>query len=201
MDDTYKTLREASHGQFKDRGSKFLGYAYPVDSPDQIKEIQAALRKEHHGARHQAYAYRIGPGPDQYRTNDDGEPANSSGKPILGQIDSFGLSNILIIVVRYFGGTLLGVGGLINAYRTAAKEAILAGEIIEKHFTTTVHIRFPYPALNEIMKQVKDNKADIVRQEFQTDCEMVIRVRSGLADHLIGVLNHTEGVNARLESL
>jgi uncharacterized YigZ family protein len=199
MDDTYKTLKEPSTGQFKDRGSKFLGYAYPVDSPDQIKEIQAALRKEHHGARHHCYAYRIGPGKDIFRVNDDGEPTNSGGKPILGQIDSYGLSNILIVVVRYFGGTLLGVGGLINAYRTAAKEAILSGEIIEKHFTSDLHISFPYPALNDIMKQVKDNKAAIIRQSFETDCEMVLRVRSGAAENLIEILNRTEGVKARLD--
>jgi len=199
MDDTYKTLQEPSTGQFKDRGSRFLAFAFPVESVDEIKNIQAGLRKEHHGARHHCYAYRIGQGKENFRVNDDGEPSNSAGKPILGQIDSFGLSNILIVVVRYFGGTLLGVGGLINAYRTATKEAILTGEIIERHFTSDIQVCFPYPALNEIMKQVKENKADIVRQDFQTECKMVIRVRSGSAGHLIGILNRTEGVQARID--
>lgn len=199
MDDTFKTLQEPSSGQFKDRGSRFLAFAFPVESVDEIKNILASLRKEHHGARHHCYAYRIGQGKENFRVNDDGEPSNSAGKPILGQIDSFGLTNILIVVVRYFGGTLLGVGGLINAYRTAAKEAILSGEIIEKHFTSDIYVCFPYPALNEIMKQVKESKADIVRQDFQTECEMVIRVRSGFAGQLIGLLNRTEGIKARLD--
>ncbi len=201
MNDTYQTLKETSTGQFKDRGSRFLAYAFPVDSPDQVKEIQAALRKEHHGARHHAYAYRIGPGLDNYRANDDGEPANSAGKPVLGQIDSFGLSNILIVVVRYFGGTLLGVGGLIQAYRTAAREAILAGEIIEKQFSSEIRIRFSYPVLNDIMRLIKENKADIVSQDFESGCQMVIRIRSGLAEPVMGKLGRIETVEAQVHEL
>ena len=201
MDDTYKTLQEPSHGQFKDRGSKFLAYAYPVESQEQIKDYLADLRKEHHGARHHAYAYRIGPGLDNYRANDDGEPANSSGKPILGQIDSFGLSNILIVVVRYFGGVLLGVGGLINAYRSAAREAILAGEIIERYFLTAITLNFPYSAMSEVMRLMKEFQAELLVQDFQEKCSLVLRIRSAMAETLTTRLRRFESVEVERNGL
>ncbi len=199
MDDTYKTIQAPSEGLFKDKGSRFIARAYPVESVDEVKEILATLRKEYHDARHHCYAYRIGQGDTCYRVNDDGEPANSAGKPILGQIQSHDLTNILIVVIRYFGGILLGVGGLINAYRTAAKESLAAAVTIEKTFNSQITILFQYPAMNDVMKIIKDSRADIQKQEFALDCKMVISIREGSSGHLISQLNRIELVEAKLE--
>ena len=132
MEDTYKTIEKPSEGLFKDKGSKFISFAFPVDNEEEIKEIVQSIKKEHHSARHHCYAWRLGADQLLFRANDDGEPSSTAGKPILGQIQSFDLTNILIVVVRYFGGTLLGVSGLINAYRNAALDAINQAEIVEK---------------------------------------------------------------------
>ena len=197
MDDIYRTLKEPSKGLYKDRGSKFIALAFPVDSADQIKEILASLRKEYHDARHHCYAWRIGPGEQNYRVNDDGEPNNSAGKPILGQIQSMQLNNILIVVVRYFGGTLLGVGGLIQAYRTAAREAIESGTVTEKFYYSAIEVTFPYPLLNEVLKITRDHKSEIVRQDFAETCSVLIRIRSGLADKVTALLDRIESVDAK----
>ncbi len=197
MDDIYRTLKEPSKGLCKDRGSKFIALAYPVDTLDQVKEILATLRKEYHDARHHCYAWRIGPGEQNYRVNDDGEPTNSAGKPILGQIQSMHLNNILIVVVRYFGGTLLGVGGLIQAYRTAAREAVEAGTVIEKYYLSGIRITFPYPLLNEVLKIARDHKSEIVQQDFSESCSVVLRIRSGLAERVTTQLNRIESVEAK----
>ncbi len=192
MDDSYKTIQGPSEGLFKDKGSRFIARAYPVESVDEVKEILAALRKEYHDARHHCYAYRIGPGGTTYRVNDDGEPANSAGKPILGQLQSQDLTNILIVVIRYFGGILLGVGGLINAYRTAAKESLINSTIVTRTFNSRIKINFQYPAMNEVMKIIKDSKAGIVSQDFGTACEILVEVRSGVSDLILGQLNRIE---------
>lgn len=195
MDDTYKTIPGPSEGLFKDKGSRFISRAYPVESVDEIKDILASLRKEFHDARHHCYAYRLGPGGAVYRVNDDGEPANSAGKPILGQLQSHDLTNVLVVVVRYFGGILLGVGGLINAYRTAAREALESTVIIEKTFDCRISLQFQYAALNDVMHLIKESKAEIVAQEFGLDCKIDLRIRAGASEGLINQLNRIESVN------
>jgi uncharacterized YigZ family protein len=198
MNDTYKTLLEPSEGIFKDKGSRFIAKAYPVESAEEVKEILAHLRKEYHDARHHCYAYRIGPGGTNYRANDDGEPANSSGKPILGQLQSHDLTNVLIVVIRYFGGILLGVGGLINAYRTAAMESIDNGVIIDKTFKAQLAISFQYPAMNDVMKLIKESKAEIIKQEFGIDCKIIVQIRSAATDELANQLNRIDFVEAQI---
>jgi uncharacterized YigZ family protein len=198
MNDTYKTILEPSEGIFKDKGSRFIAKAYPVESAEEVKEILAHLRKEYHDARHHCFAYRIGPGSSNYRANDDGEPANSAGKPILGQLQSYDLTNVLIVVIRYFGGVLLGVGGLINAYRTAARESIDNGVIIDKTFKAELSINFQYPAMNDVMKLIKESKAEIVKQEFGIDCKIIIQIRSAAKDGLVNQLNRIDFVEAQI---
>jgi uncharacterized YigZ family protein len=175
--DTYFTLEKRSEGLFKDRGSKFIAYAFPVTTEAEIKDHLAQLRKEHHSARHHCYAWRLGADKAAYRANDDGEPSNSAGKPILGQIQSHDLTNVLIVVVRYFGGTLLGVGGLINAYREAASDAIKNNRIIEKHILDQYTIDFEFEGTNAIMKILKDLEAKIISQDFHESCQISFYIR------------------------
>jgi uncharacterized YigZ family protein len=201
MADTYKTIQSASEGLFKDKGSRFIARAFPVESVDDVKEILAMLRREYHDARHHCYAYRIGPGDLVYRVNDDGEPSNSAGKPILGQIHSYDLTNILIVVVRYFGGILLGVGGLINAYRSAARESLEQANIVERTFKNRINLYFQYPAMNDVMKLIKDTKAEIVHQEFTIDCRMTLQIRTSAAEGLINDLNRIESTEAQIDIL
>lgn len=201
MNDTYKTIQHQSEGLFKAKGSRFIAKAYPVESVEEVKEILAALRKEFHDARHHCYAYRMGPGDTAYRVNDDGEPANSAGKPILGQIQSHELTNILIVVVRYFGGILLGVGGLITAYRSAARDSLENSQIIEKTFNHIISIRFQYPAMNEVMRILKDSKADITAQEFALSCKMTVQIRQGASAGLVKQLRRIETVEVEIDAL
>lgn len=175
--DTYLTIEAPAEGLFKDKGSKFFAYAYPVETEEQIKEKIAILKKEHYSARHHCYAYMLGHKMDTFRANDDGEPSNTAGKPILGQIQSNNLTNILIVVVRYFGGTLLGVGGLINAYRNAAAEAIEESEIAERIIKQEYLLSFSYELMNKVMKIVKDYDLEIKDQGFEMACKMRIAVR------------------------
>jgi uncharacterized YigZ family protein len=199
--DTYKTISAPSSGLYKSKGSRFIARAYPVESTDEVKEILAALRKEFHDARHHCYAYKLGPGEGAYRVNDDGEPANSAGKPILGQIQSFGLTNILIVVIRYFGGVLLGVGGLIAAYRLASKDCLEQAQIVDRTFNCLIRITFPYPAMNEVMRLLKEYKAEIVRQESGIDCLLLIRLREGASGPLAAQLLRIASVKAGREEL
>lgn len=171
---TYRTLASLSEGLYKEKGSKFIGYAVPCYSEDEAKEYLESWRKQHHQARHLCYAYRFGVNQDMYRANDDGEPNNSAGAPILGQIQSFDLSNVLIGVIRYYGGTKLGVGGLINAYRTAAKEAIELGEIIEKEVFEWVNLHFNYTDMPSTMSFIKQHTLSIEKQNFELECELQI---------------------------
>ncbi|MFA7410271.1 MAG: YigZ family protein, partial [Bacteroidales bacterium] len=191
--DLYRTIEAPSEGLFKDRGSRFISKAFPVQSTDQIKTILDSLRKEYHDARHHCYAYRIGQSGD-FRTNDDGEPTNSAGKPIYGQILSNDLSNVLIVVIRYFGGTLLGVGGLINAYRTAAQEAIKNATIIERTYDSKIRISCPYPMVNDVMKIIRDEQAAITDQYYSDPVRITIQIRQGGVDRVISRLNKLKGV-------
>jgi uncharacterized YigZ family protein len=177
MEDTFKTISKPSEGLFKDKGSKFLSFAFPVDSEDEIRTIVQQIRKEHHSARHHCYAWRLGYEKLLFRANDDGEPSSTAGKPILGQIQSHDLTNILIVVVRYFGGTLLGVSGLINAYRNAASDAILQAEIIEKLVEKQLLIEFDYAVLNEVMKIFKEEKLTQIEPKFDLRCQIKTPVR------------------------
>lgn len=177
MEDLYKTIEYASEGIFKDKGSKFIAYAIPVTSEEEIKEHILRIRKEHFSARHHCYAWRLGADKLHFRANDDGEPSSTAGKPILGQIQSFDLTNILIVVVRYFGGTLLGVSGLINAYKTTSREAILQASIIEKTVEDIFTIDFPYEKMNEAMKIIKDERLPQLNTQFDNRCRIKTSIR------------------------
>ncbi len=177
MEDSFKTIASPSNGLYKDKGSKFLSFAFPVNNETEIKEILEFTRKKYHDARHHCYAWMLGEDKDHFRVNDDGEPSNSAGKPILGQIQSKNLSNVLIIVVRYFGGTLLGVGGLIQAYKTSAKEALGSAKIIDKYIYKIYLIKFPYEEMNSVMKVLKDMELDQFDQVFELDCSLKVNVK------------------------
>src|SRR5690554_956716 len=181
MPDTYLTLKSETQVLYKEKGSKFLAYAYPVDSKHQIKEILDTMNKQYYDARHHCYAYILGKDGQDFRANDDGEPGHSAGDPILGQIRSNNLTNALIVVVRYFGGTKLGVGGLVTAYKTAAAEAIAANEIITAIVTEKVSFYFDYLDMNEVMRLTKALDLKIIEQYFDNRCSMTLEVRQ--ADH------------------
>lgn len=174
--DQYKTIKQESEGFFKDRSSKFYSFTFPVKTEDDIVECRAKIRKKYYDARHHVYAYRLGADFKTFRASDDGEPSNSSGPPILGKIRSYELTDILIIVVRYFGGTKLGIPGLINAYGTAAEEAIKNAKILTKTITKKLTIKFEYPQMNDVMRIIKDNDLKISKQDFQISCEIVLDI-------------------------
>jgi uncharacterized YigZ family protein len=195
--DTYLTISGSSKGLFKDRGSRFIAIASHVTTQDDIKELLDGYRKEYHDARHHCYAWVLGSDRALFRANDDGEPSGTAGKPILGQITSGELTNILVIVIRYFGGTLLGTSGLINAYRSAAADAIANAKITECTLRSFYRLKFPYTAMNDVMKIVKDEELLQSEQAFELDCSMKIGFRLSSADHILkrlsGVRNlHTE---------
>ena len=177
--DTYLTISSVSEALYKDKGSKFYAFAYPVQTVEQIKEILAEKRKEYYDARHVCYAYMLGYERNQFRANDDGEPSGTAGRPILGQINSSNLTDILIIVVRYFGGTLLGTSGLIQAYKTSAAEAIAAATIEERIVEKTFVSKFGYQDLNVVMRIMKDFDLAIVNQIQEMDCTLYFRIRLG----------------------
>lgn len=185
--DTYRTLIEPSpEVLLKEKNSKFFGYAFPVLTEDDVKEHLEELKKKHHQARHWCYAWQIGKEEEsrQFRANDDGEPSNSAGMPIYGQLLSFDLTNVLVVVVRYFGGTKLGVGGLIQAYKTAAQMALENGQIAERTIDKTFEIKFGYPEMNVVMRVIKENNLNIINQDMGLDCRIYISVRSSLAEEI-----------------
>lgn len=177
MEDTYRTIRDLSEGYYTEKRSRFLSFALPVRTPDEVKTQVDAYRKKYYDARHVCWAYMLGPDRTAFRANDDGEPSSTAGKPILGQINSNNLTDILIIVVRYFGGIELGTSGLIVAYRTAAAEAIATAHIEERTVDETITITFEYPHLNSVMRIVKEDKPDVLAQSFELTCEMTLRIR------------------------
>ncbi|GAA4274634.1 YigZ family protein [Aquimarina gracilis] len=183
--DTYNTIiTPGEEVLFKDRNSKFFGYAFPISTEEDSKSIIEALKKQHHSARHWCYAWQIGTENIRYRTNDDGEPSNSAGQPIYGQIQSFDITNILIVVVRYFGGVKLGVGGLINAYKTAAQLALEASKIVEKTININYLITFEYKDMNKVMRIIKEHNLTITKQELELNCKIYISVRKKVADKI-----------------
>ena len=177
--DTYKTIAQQSEGIYKEKGSKFIALAYPVSTEEEVKEVLAELRKQYHDARHHCYAYVIGFDGQSWRANDDGEPSSTAGKPIHGQILSRDLTNVLVVVIRYFGGTKLGVSGLISAYKTAASKALDANEIVERTVNDIYSITFAYPATNEVMRLIKEEDLQVISQQFDTSCEVTVAVRQG----------------------
>lgn len=184
--DTYKTIAAASEEVlYKEKNSKFFGYAFPVTTEEEIKEILERLRKEHFSARHWCYAYQIGTEKIQYRANDDGEPNNSAGMPIYGQIQSFEVTNVLIVVVRYFGGVKLGVGGLISAYKIAAQMALENSEIVERTIDKHFIISFGYANMNKVMRIIKEKNLQIVSQKMEMDCEIEIATRKKNVQNLL----------------
>lgn len=192
--DTYKTIKQTSEGLYKEKGSKFITYAYPVTSEIEIKTHIASLKKQYYDARHHCYAYMLGADKKEYRANDDGEPSSTAGKPILGQILSSDLTNILIVVIRYFGGTKLGVSGLIRAYKTAAADAISNAEIIDKTVNDIYDINFDYLAMNDVMKIIKENQPEQLGQDFNLRCKITLSIRQSEVDRLIEKFSKIEGV-------
>lgn len=182
--DTFKTIKETSKGLFTEKKSKFISYAIPIESVDEVKGELDKYKKEYFDSRHICWAYMLGVEHLNFRTNDDGEPSGTAGKPILGQINSNGLTNILVLVIRYFGGIKLGTSGLMTAYRESAAEAILNAEIIEKTVDQDLAFFFEYPFMNDVMKIVKDLEVSIIDQKYDMDCSMTLRIRKALYEQL-----------------
>ena len=194
LKDSYLTIAEPAEAIFKERSSKFLTYAYPVESEAEIKELLDALRKQYYDATHHCYAYRLGAHGEMFRANDDGEPSGTAGKPILGQLLSANLTNCLVVVVRYFGGTKLGVSGLIQAYKESTAEVIAVSKIIEKTVDRVIQIDFDYTSMNGVMRIVKEMNPRIDEQVFDNICKMSLRIRESEADILTAKLSKVEGV-------
>ena len=198
MQDTYKTIATASEEiLFKEKNSKFFGYAFPVSNEAEIKNYLEILKKQHYGAVHNCYAFQIGTDTIQYRANDDGEPSNTAGTPIYGQIQSFGLTNVLVVVVRYFGGVKLGVGGLITAYRTAAQMAIEASELVEKTIDIKYSIHFDYKNMNKVMRVIKEKNIEINSQKMDLNCEILISTRKKNAEIVFDIFNSMFEINIK----
>jgi uncharacterized YigZ family protein len=196
--DTYKTILEASpESLFKDKGSKFLGYAFPVTNEDQVKHCIHHLKKEHYNARHWCYAWQLGKSYENYRVNDDGEPSNSAGMPIFGQLQAFDVTNVLIVVVRYFGGTKLGVGGLMQAYKTAAQLSLKASIIVKKTIDTHFILKFEYSEMNVVMRIIKEEKLSILNQKMELNCEIKIAVRKKNSKRIFNLFQNTYKVSIK----
>lgn len=194
MEDVFKTIASVSKSTYTEKRSKFIAYAIPVQSTEEVKAEIDKLRKEYYDSRHVCWAYMLGAYRGEFRSNDDGEPSGTAGKPILGQINSHELTNILIAVVRYFGGIKLGTSGLIVAYREAAAEVIAESVIIEKTLDCRLSFRFEYPFMNDVMKIVKDLEPTILSQGYDMDCQMELEIRKGLFDELKNRLEKIESL-------
>lgn len=191
--DIYRSIPAPAEGLFKDNGSRFIALAYPVETEEEVKEIVASLKKKYHDARHHCFAYRLGHKGDRFRANDDGEPSSSAGRPILGQIDSRCLSDVLVVVVRYFGGIKLGIPGLIRAYKTSTADALDNAGTVEKIAGEWYRIRFGYLSMNQVMKAVKDMELPQKAQEFGEACSMQCRVRLSLQEDFLKRMGDIEG--------
>lgn len=192
--DTYKTILTSAEALYKEKSSKFLIYAYHIESEEQVKELLDPLRKLHYDATHHCYAWRLGFKGEKFRANDDGEPSSTAGKPILGQLLSHEVTNCLIVVVRYFGGTKLGVSGLIEAYRDSAALVLEEAEIVELTIDVTIDIEFSYLSMNSVMKIIKDEQPKIISQDFDNLCRMRLAIRESKSEILISKLNKVEGL-------
>lgn len=201
MADTFLTLEAPAEGWYREKMSKFLAFAIPVETVDEARRTIADYQNKYHDARHVCWAYMLGAERTVFQSNDNGEPSGTAGKPILGQINSFGLTNIVIIVVRYFGGIKLGTSGLIAAYREAAREAITAGSIVERHETTDISFTFPYLSMNAVMKIIKDSGAQIKSQSFDNSCRMTVAIRSDSAPELRQKLTEIDGTSVGTDEI
>ncbi|WP_131537105.1 IMPACT family protein [Pedobacter nototheniae] len=197
FDDSYKTIETPAEGIFRDKGSKFIAYAYPIRSEEEVKPIIINLRAEHTKARHFCYAYRLTPDRSVFRINDDGEPSGTAGRPILNCLLSEDITNILIVVVRYFGGTLLGVPGLINAYKTAAIESIKASLIITKTINDLYEVQFDYLQMNDVMKLVKEADLLVLAQSFDTHCSLKFEIRKAQLNIVLAKFDKIEGIKLK----
>lgn len=197
--DTYKTIVSSTEtpSLFKDKNSKFYGYAFPITNEDEVKLHLDNIKKEHHAARHWCYAYQLGTENISYRANDDGEPSNSAGMPIYGQIQSFELTNVLVIIVRYFGGVKLGVGGLINAYKTAAQMILEQCNIITKTIDTHYLVSFEYKDMNKVMRIIKEKNLNMVNQVLELDCKITLSVRKSEAKNVFELFDALFGVKIK----
>ena len=198
MNDLFRTISSPTRGSFKDRGSKFLAFAYPVCDEKEIRVHLDTLRKDYHDARHHSYAWRLGAEKEHYRVNDDGEPSGSAGKPILGQMQSKDLTDILVVVIRYFGGTLLGVGGLINAYRSATADAFDQARITECRVEERMQLEFGYERMNAVMKSLKDLQLKLDDQQFDMDCSLTLRVWIREHDRVLNTFSKIQGCKLSL---
>lgn len=192
MEDTYKTITGAAEGLYVEKRSRFISHALPVRTVEEAKERVEHFRKQYYDARHVCWAYMLGPECSVFRANDDGEPSGTAGKPILGQINSRCLTDVLVIVVRYFGGIKLGTGGLIVAYRAAAAEALDAAQVLEKTVDEDITVAFEYPFLNSVMRIIKEEGPEILAQSFEMDCQMTLRIRRSEAEKLKSRLRKVE---------
>jgi len=190
----YNILTKSTEGYYKNKGSKFIAVAYYVENEADVKEAMALSKKKYYDARHHCYAYRITPEKEYTRSSDDGEPSGTAGKPILNQILSYGLYNTLIVVVRYFGGTKLGVSGLILAYKSATRDLIQDAKVTKVFITRDVELSFEYPLMNSVMKVIKDEKLSIFNQDFTTDCKISIKIKKDVLKNALGKLGKIRGV-------
>jgi len=197
FEDTYYEIESKSEGLFKDRGSKFIARAFPVYSEQGVKDIQTSLRKEYYDARHHCYSYILNPDKSVYRINDDGEPSGSAGKPIHGQLLSHNLTNILVVVIRYFGGTKLGIPGLINAYKTATKEAIANTKIIKKTVNDVYSLEFEYPLMNVVMRLLKDESLKQENSKFEISCYLEVSIRKKDSQRIKETMDKIHGLKVK----
>ena len=200
-DDTYKTINKTSHGYYKDRGSKFIAVAIPVSDEQQAKKELEKTKKTYHDARHHCYAYRIGWDYAVYRINDDGEPSGSAGQPIFGQIRSYELTNILIVVIRYFGGVKLGMRGLIDAYKSASRETLQNNKIVQNTVKEHLHIHFTYPQMGKVMHLVKENNLEQIETRFEIECDLGIAVHRYRSKEIAEQFRKIEGVTVDSKGL
>jgi uncharacterized YigZ family protein len=196
--DTYKTIGAPAEGLYKEKGSKFIAYSFPVSNENQIKEITARLKKEHHSARHHCFAWQLGPDLKLFRVNDDGEPSGTAGRPILGQIQQRELTDILVVVVRYFGGILLGTSGLTNAYKQATADVLANAVIIEKIIETTIEVNFDYLAMNDFMMVLKEFQLEMKESQFDLSCKAKILVRKQLTSTVLEKLGKIDKLNTSI---
>lgn len=195
MPDQYLTFEKPAEGLFRDRNSRFLAFAYPVQSVEQVTAIVASLKKKYHDARHHCYAYRIQPAKEIFRMNDDGEPQGTAGRPIYNQLVTNGLMNALIVVIRYFGGTLLGKGGLINAYKSAASDAISKAALVTRYVEDKYLLKFRYEKLNAVMRILKDENLIPYNARYESECSIIIQVRKSATDKIFGKFVLLDDVN------
>lgn len=197
FEDTYRTIEKSSEAIFRDRGSKFIAYAYPLKNKESIKEILADRASVHPKANHFCWAYRLGHDGSDYRVNDDGEPSGTAGRPILNVLLSHRVTQVFVVVVRYFGGTLLGVPGLIHAYKTATDEAIKSGLILERTVMEVYSIRFDYMHMNDVMSIVKQSELEVLKQDFELSCSILLAIRKNRLDEVLRKFSSVEGAETR----